>query len=120
MRLRHTKNGEDRYVKMNAGLVSLLRSIPPTSESIFLNEKGSLLSRYKIDDTIASLQKQHPNMKKWRCHDLRHSFAYNFLKSKGDMYALKAILGHKSIQLTIDLYGHFKACDVERPSPYES
>ncbi len=25
------------------------------------------------------------------------------------MHALKAILGHKSIQLTVDLYGNFKA-----------
>jgi site-specific recombinase XerD len=35
------------------------------------------------------------------------------------MYALKAILGHASIQLTVDLYGHFTAEHVERVSPYE-
>ena len=35
------------------------------------------------------------------------------------MYALKAILGHRKIELTVDLYGHFKAQDVERMSPYD-
>ena len=35
------------------------------------------------------------------------------------MYELKAILGHKSIQMTVDLYGNFQAEDVSKVSPYE-
>jgi hypothetical protein len=35
------------------------------------------------------------------------------------MYALKAILGHSKIELTVDLYGHFTAEHVEQVSPYE-
>ncbi len=35
------------------------------------------------------------------------------------MYALKAILGHNSIQLTVDLYGNFTAEHVWNVSPYE-
>jgi hypothetical protein len=35
------------------------------------------------------------------------------------MYALKAILGHASIELTVDLYGHFIAEHVKRVSPYD-
>jgi hypothetical protein len=34
------------------------------------------------------------------------------------MYQLQAVLGHKSIQMTVDLYGNLKAVDVENPSPY--
>ena len=34
------------------------------------------------------------------------------------MYQLQAILGHKSIQMTVDLYGDMKAADDERVSPY--
>ena len=34
------------------------------------------------------------------------------------MYQLQAILGHRSIQMTVDLYGDMKAADVERVSPY--
>ena len=54
-----------------------------------------------------------------RVHDLRHNFAHNYLKSGGEMYELKAILGHKSIQMTVDLYGNFQAEDVSKVSPYE-
>lgn len=46
----------------------------------------------------------------------------NFLKfcsKSGKMYALQAILGHKNIQITIDLYGQLQACDVEMVSPYD-
>ncbi len=35
------------------------------------------------------------------------------------MMALKAILGHQSIRLTIDLYGNFTAEQVQNVSPYE-
>jgi len=66
-----------------------------------------------VDDGIIRLQKWHPEMKRWRCHDLRHSFAYNYLKQGGDMYRLQAILGHRSIDVTIDLYGQLRAVDVE-------
>jgi site-specific recombinase XerD len=71
-----------------------------------MSQFGWNISRSQIDETIETIQKKNPLMKRWRCHDLRHSFAFNFLKRGGDMYALKAILEHKSIQLTIDLYGH--------------
>jgi site-specific recombinase XerD len=84
-----------------------------------MSQFGWLLSREQIDDTIASVQKKNPGMKEWRCHDLRHSFAFNFLRRGGEMYALKAILGHKTIQLTVDLYGNFTAEHVRNVSPYD-
>ena len=58
--------------------------------------------------------------KDWGSHSLRHSFAYNFLKKGGNMYQLQAILGHRSIDVTVDLYGQLQAQDVENPSPYET
>jgi site-specific recombinase XerD len=64
-------------------------------------------------------QDKYPELKKWRLHDFRHSFAWNFLRNGGEMYQLQSILGHKSIRLTVDLYGHFKAADVKIASPYE-
>lgn len=104
---------------MGSNLASFLESMPKTDEFIFLNQKGTQLGRYQMDGAIESLERKHRGMKGWRCHDLRHSFAYNSLKRGGEMYALKAILGHKSIQLTVDLYGHFRACDVSMTDPYE-
>ena len=33
-------------------------------------------------------------------HDLRHTFASHWMMNSGDLYALKSILGHKSIAMT--------------------
>jgi integrase len=117
-----TKNGEERRIKLSPGLKQLLMDLKPKrvhlSDYLFLNQWNYLLSVGQVRDTIISMQKKYPNQKKWRCHDLRHSFAYNFLKKGGEMYALKAILGHRSIQMTVDLYGQLKASDVPEVSPY--
>lgn len=84
----------------------------------FWIQSGFQISMWQIDDGLISLQKEHPSMKKFRRHDLRHSFVFNFLKTGGQMYQLQAILGHKNIGMTVDFYGNFKAQDVERVSPY--
>jgi integrase/recombinase XerD len=41
----------------------------------------------------------------FRCHDLRHHFASTFLQATGDIAALQAILGHKTISMTMR-YAH--------------
>lgn len=119
MTFKNTKSGYDRSIKMGLSLSAFLQTLPRTADYVFMSQFGWVLSREQIDDTIAAVQKKNPRMKHWRCHDLGHSFAFNFLKKGGDMYALKAILGHQSIRLTIDLYGNFKACEVQNPSPYD-
>ena len=119
IRLHKTKNGEDRDVKMSGPLKKILSELPRTHDEVFINRKGLPISMWQVDDAIATLQKKYPDVKRFRCHDLRHSFAYNFLKKGGQMYQLQAILGHKQIGLTVDLYGNFKAQDVDSPSPFE-
>lgn len=39
-------------------------------------------------------------------HGCRHTFSANFLMNGGDIYTLSRLLGHKSVQTTIDHYGH--------------
>ncbi|MFW6271351.1 MAG: tyrosine-type recombinase/integrase [Bacillota bacterium] len=41
-----------------------------------------------------------------RYHDLRHTFATNFLETGGDITVLQRMLGHSSITVTIDTYSH--------------
>ncbi|MBF0315789.1 MAG: tyrosine-type recombinase/integrase [Oligoflexia bacterium] len=59
------------------------------------------------------------HQKKWRTHDLRHSFCYNALLKGKKMYQIQSILGHRSVQLTIDLYGHLKSISIDDPSPFD-
>lgn len=37
---------------------------------------------------------------KFRCHDLRHKFAIDWLRENGDIYRLSRILGHSSVKTT--------------------
>jgi len=119
IQLHKTKNGEDRLIKMSENLAKMLESLPRTDRHVFLNPKGFCVSAWQVDDGIAALQEKYTDMKRWRCHDLRHSFAYNFLKKGGQLYQLQAILGHKNITMTVDFYGNLKATDIEKPSPFD-
>lgn len=73
----------------------------------------------QIQRIIKKFKEAHNFEKDWQLHDFRHSFANNFLKKGGEMYQLQAILGHKSIQMTVDLYGNLKSHDIEESSPYD-
>jgi integrase len=42
-------------------------------------------------------------------HGLRHTFAATFLMNGGDIYTLSKLLGHKSVNTTINYYGHLSS-----------
>ncbi|MDC1174210.1 site-specific integrase [Bacteriovoracaceae bacterium] len=113
-----TKNGTNRTIKMSPQLTKLLQGQPRTSSYVFTNPKGEQVGRSQLNRHIYAFKAHYPFHKDWQCHAFRHSFAYNNLKGGMNMYELQALLGHKSIQLTIDLYGQLLSEDVEKPSPY--
>lgn len=116
-----TKNGHERFVKMSPNLITLLREklLSHPYEVVFPNEFSKRLHQAELTRLINKFKHFFPVEKEdWGCHSFRHSFAYNFLKAGGEMYQLQAILGHRGIQVTVDLYGQLQAQDVENPSPY--
>lgn len=119
--LKKTKNCHERFIKMSLSLQALLQKHLESHkcEFVIINKEGTHLQRSELDKTINKFKHYFPNDKNWGCHSFRHSFAYNFLKKGGEMYQLQAILGHRGIQTTVDLYGQLKAQDIENPSPYE-
>lgn len=50
--------------------------------------------------------------KRCRFHDLRHTFARNFLLRGGNPKKLQVILGHASIATTLDIYGDIDGTDL--------
>ncbi len=115
----NTKNGDDRTIKMTNNLYKFLLEKSKETTFVFLNTKDREFTPCALHKLVLSFQEHHTFSKVWRIHDLRHSFAYNFLKQGGNMYQLKAVLGHKSIQMTIDLYGKLEGHDVDFESPYD-
>lgn len=115
---RETKNGSNRTIKMSPQLLKLIQDQPRTSAFVFTNPSGEQIGRSQLSRHVLAFKAHYPFHKNWNCHSFRHSFAYNHLKSGINMYELQALMGHKSIQLTIDLYGKLLAEDVAKPSPY--
>ena len=120
MHIRKTKNGHERFVRMAPRLMDVLREKLNSHNYpyVFTNSEGVSIGRHEFQNIINKFQVFFPVDKDWGCHGFRHSFAYNFLKAGGEMYQLQAILGHRGIQVTVDLYGQLKAQDIENPSPY--
>lgn len=120
--LRETKNGQERFVRISPMLREVLTAHLEGHpyEPLIINEKSERLNRSQLGRLIDKFKAFFPiSDKNWGSHSLRHSFAYNFLKKGGQMYQLQAILGHKTIGMTVDLYGQLQAQDIESPSPYE-
>ncbi|MBY0516248.1 MAG: site-specific integrase [Bacteriovoracaceae bacterium] len=114
-----TKNGTDRKIRMPKRLQELIANKPKTSKYVFPNSKNQILGRSCLQRTVLRFKARYPIGLDWRLHDFRHSYANNFLKKGGEMYELQAMLGHKSIQMTVDLYGNLKSHDIRSRTPYD-
>ena len=50
----------------------------------------------------------------WRVHELRHSAASLLLAQGVPLHVVSELLGHASIRVTKDVYGHLVAADKDR------
>lgn len=104
-----TKNGEARDVPLSRRAVTVLKSMPRPIRGgkVFkLSERGfsqafkRLCSRLEVEDL--------------RLHDLRHEATSRLAaKLHGDVMALSAITGHKTLQM-LKRYTHLKAEDLAK------
>jgi excisionase family DNA binding protein len=46
----------------------------------------------------------------WHLHELRHSGAWLMLAQETDLYVVSEVLGHSSVAITKDVYGHLVEC----------
>src|SRR5438094_1455113 len=93
--VRDSKNGEARHVPMDATLSVLFRAYPHRlgTDLVFSSPRGG-----RIVDVRTGFQNacKRAELTDLHFHDLRHTFASQFVMAGGDLYILKEILGHKS------------------------
>src|SRR5437867_1087876 len=102
--VRDSKNGESRHVAHDATLSALFRAYPhrPSTDLVFSSSSGGHI----VDVRTGFLNScKRAGLTDLHFHDLRHTFASQFVMAGGDLYILKEILGHKSITMT-QRYAH--------------
>ena len=72
---------------------------------IFLNNRGSKLSREMIFTIVKALVKKSTINKNVSPHTFRHSFATHLIEGGADLRAVQEMLGHESITTT-EIYTH--------------
>jgi integrase/recombinase XerD len=72
---------------------------------LFLNRRGSRLTRAMIFTIIKDLAAKAGIRKKISPHTFRHSFATHMIEAGADLRAVQEMLGHESI-LTTEIYTH--------------
>jgi len=112
------KSGESRRVDMSLELTQALtdlqidrqleavtRQWKAVSPWVFCDEQGAQLRHNPVRLTFHHLLKA-AGVRRVRFHDLRHTFASLLLQQGESPVYVKEQMGHSSIQVTVDLYGH--------------
>ena len=91
--LKHANDSIDEY----RDLVFVTRNNRPTQQFIV---------QECIDVTIRRIQKEYPEFERFSPHCFRHTFATRAIENGMQPKTLQKLLGHGSLQMTMDLYCH--------------
>lgn len=95
-----------RFVKIYLKNIRVHVPVKPGSEDIvFLNRRGSRMSRVMVFLIIKELAKKAGITKSISPHTFRHSFATHLVEGGADLRAVQEMLGHESITTT-EIYTH--------------
>ena len=113
-----TKTGRRRFVDMTPQLAGCLQDLKikvdldamvagiPPARWVFANKKGDIFNRVPFENALKRCLAA-AGLHRIRIHDMRHTYAtIRFLRGHnvGDV---SYQLGHSSIQMTYDVYGHW-------------
>ena len=118
-----TKGGKPRRVEMSEQLAAVLGDeiarrgaalrTPGAGEAeiqkafLFVNSAGSLRDESRARKALhAVLNAAAIDRETARLHDLRHTFASLLIAEGADLVYVKTQMGHSSITVTVDTYGH--------------
>lgn len=115
-----TKNGKNRKVDMTHQLVAVLQKrklrLQKETTYVFQSKGEKPIDPSNWRDRVFNPMLKLSGLRRVRVHDLRHSYASLLIQGSKDMHYAKEQLGHSSIKVTIDIYGHILTPEgKERP-----
>jgi integrase len=108
-KIKPPKSGKTRQVDMSAQLTKVLRELNRKGdEPLFQTTTGTMLEPSNLYKAYQSFLKD-AGLRRIRFHDLRHTFATLHIINNQSLAYIRDQLGHSSIKVTVDLYGHLTA-----------
>lgn len=104
-----TKTKLKRIIPMTPEVRSILLSIHQkrlNGSFIFVEKNGEEVKYAHVYRRFGKAQEKAGITNKIRFHDLRHSFASNYMMNGGNVFDLQKLLGHTKIDMTMK-YAHF-------------
>lgn len=101
-----TKSRKVRYIPIHTELAEVLKKTIDKNKGEYVfpkNKRGE--KRGRDFRTAMKNTLERAGLKKIRFHDLRHTFASNFIMSGGNILSLNKILGHSDLKMTMR-YAH--------------
>jgi len=77
-----------------------------SEELVFPSEAGTPLDHANVYSRYFLPAIERAGLRHFRIHDLRHTFASQLLQDGASLAYVRDQLGHSSISVTVDLYGH--------------
>ena len=106
LHIRDAKGGKDRYVILSPVVYKALQQYWKACKFVDYvfpsnNNQHKSLTSSSITQVFKSIKAQLGITKEGGIHSLRHAFATHLLESGADIFAIKELLGHASIQSTV-------------------
>jgi integrase len=118
-RIELPKNGKIRRVDLSLVLAetlqrlrvqraqeALARGWKQLPEWVFCNEEGRPIWKSNFERRVFHKALERAKLRRIRFHDIRHTFASRLIQNGESLVYVKDQLGHHSIKVTVDVYGH--------------
>jgi len=118
-KIQSPKNGKTRRVDMSQQLTDTLKALLVERKKdtllngwgevpllVFVSERGIILDGDHIRGRAFRTVLKKAGLRHIRIHDLRHTFASLLIQNGEFLAYVKEQMGHHSIQVTVDTYGH--------------
>jgi integrase len=118
-RIYETKTGKVRRIDMSDDLIEELTAYRRRrleealkngrnviSEWVFASSEGTPIDMHNVERRVFEKCLRLAGLRKIRFHDIRHTFASLLIQNGAPLAYVKDQLGHSSIKVTVDIYGH--------------